>query len=342
MTATLTPCSPRLFAETLSTTPTWFELWMRSFEPAAGTWHHRGADSAVAVPYRVFRQSAFGLPIPTAGAAANSHTPRYDILGTPIDAVETLSSMMEELGVACLIFPYLSPCSRLLTALSDTGAPLWYSLEPCEVAPYVATSGDWDAYWGTRGNSRREWGRRERRLLEDGARIQCLQEWTEVAPIFDSILAIEASGWKGREKSAIVQSEDTRAFYWALAEQWAKDGYLRLFVMYLHDEPIAFELDAEFSGILHCFKHGYQDTYAKRGPGQVLRMHVLRWAFSEPEVKIFDMFGPDTESKRKWATDAETLQTLRVYRKSPRGTLAWARFSLAPRMRSYFRQQTHT
>lgn len=326
------------FRDTLSTHPRWFEIWLKHFstQNESGIWQARDKSSDIRFPYIRKTPSIGRCTIPMASAAVNSHTPRYDVLGDdlPADLGPCLQEMMHELGVTMLQFPYLSPMSRLLTCVDDRRNGVLIHLESCETAPYACTTGDWEAYWAARGKSRREWGRRERKFMNrPGARFVCLTQWDEIAPLWRNILQIEASGWKGRSGTAIIQHDNTLNFYTELAQWWAAEGLLRLFLLYDDTTPVAFELDAEYNGILHCFKHGYLESHAKQGPGQVLRIQILRWAFDRPDVFIFDMFGPDTEAKRKWATHDEELMTLKVFSHSPKGYLAWARYSLGPRLK---------
>lgn len=322
-------------AENIAISESWFDVWLEAFGGGqSGIWRPRSRDSDLKIPYQLSKIRGHGLGWTVISAAANAHTPRYDILGEFRSPKAELSEMMRELGASMVVFPFLSPACKLLSAVRDRTWGLRYSLEPCEAAPYIVTTGSWEEYWASRGRSRREWARRERRLLEqDSNRVVCLTSWDQVGAIFRSILEIEASGWKGKEGSAIVQSETIFRFYSRLAQQWSNDEHLRFFVLYQGDQPVAFELDAEFKGILHCFKHGYLDNLSRKGPGQVLRMQVLRWAFNNPAVIAFDMFGPETDAKRKWATHSEQLLTLRVYRSRPAGVLAWGRFSLGPRIK---------
>jgi len=327
----------KIFKSTLSNTDYWFDIWLENFgkESEARIWQPDTGDQRPRIPYVRKTLSAAGIPVPAASGAVNAHTPRYDILGNAESLSTSLQEMMNDLGVAMLQFPYLSPVSQLASRIREDSSGLLVHFEHCETAPYVATTGDWDAYWAGRGKSRREWGRRERKLMNrEDTQFTCLTEWQDIAPIWNTILEIEASGWKGRAGSAIIQHRNTLNFYTTLAKHWAEAGCLRLFLLYDEGIPIAFELDAEFNGILHCFKHGYLESHAKAGPGQVLRIQILRWAFANEQVKIFDMFGPDTEAKRKWATHSEDLLTLKVFRPSPLGILAWSRFSLAPRIKA--------
>lgn len=325
------------FKDTLSTTEFWFQCWLDNFLDGDDGGFWRPQQGTVAIPYLRKTVSVAGLPIPVAAGAANSHTPRYDLLGEPgHELPEILLEMMEALHVDMLEFAYLSPSSRLLSGLMANPSKLRFHTTTCEIAPYVDTTGEWDAYWSSRGKRTRQgWKRLERRLMEkEGARFACLTDWREIEPVWKKILAIEASGWKGRAGSAILQNRDTLNFYTSLARHWSEKGWLRLFVLYHEDQPIAFELSALYKGILHWFKSGYLESFSRFGPGQVLRIQVLRWAFAREDVQIFDMFGPETEAKRKWATGRERLLTLKIFRTSMRGWLAWARFAQAPRLKA--------
>lgn len=319
----------------LSTTAGWFRLWLEAFgDGRAGIWRDRSPGHP-GIPYQRTNQRVGPFYLAAASGAANAHTPRYDILGELDDPAPVLTRMMAELDVSFLSFPYLSAGSKLLRAVRENPGGLLYHLDACESSPYVDCTGGWDEYWASRGTSRATWGRRERRLMGDqGARLACLTEWDEVAPVFDAVLAIEASGWKGQLGSAIVQSPQTLAFYSRAAQAWAGEGRLRLFVLYLHDRPVAFELNALSGGVLNGVKHGYLESCAKLAPGQVLRIQVLRWAFARPEIGLFDMLGPATEFKLNWATGVEDLYTLRIFRRSPGGMSAWSRFVAAPRLKA--------
>lgn len=318
-------------SEFLSTTSTWFDIWLEAFgDVQSGVWR----SSGLAIPYQIIERRIGPVTVRAATGAANSHTPRYDVLGD-LRNPAALGQMMAELRLDMLEFSYLAANSKLMQAMQRNPNSLIHHVEPCESAPYVDCRGGWDDYWSSRGKSRTEWGRRERRLMSDmHARFECLTEWPAIEPLFAGILGIEASGWKGRQGSAINQEPATLAFYTRSTREWAAKGMLRLFILFLDNIPVAFELDVEMNGVLNCVKHGYLEDHAKLGPGQVLRTQVLRWAFAQPKVTVFDMFGPSTEAKLKWATGAEPLYTARIFRRTPRGLLAWLRWVAAPYLKA--------
>lgn len=330
----LTPAPPPA-DEFLSTNSEWFKLWLDAFgTEQSGVWRPAASAVPVEIPYQRLSEKIGPLAMACASGATNAHTPRYDIIGELMQPASMLGTMMADLDVNFLCFSYLSLQSRLANAITRATGVL-HHIDSCESAPFVDCTDSWDEYWKSRGKSRTEWGRRERRLMEDqGAQFACLTEWNQIAPQFDALLEIEASGWKGKEGSAIMQSPQTLAFYTACAKAWAAAGTLRIFVLYLERTPIAFEMNVQTGGRLNCVKHGYLEQHAKQGPGQVLRIQVLKWAFERPDVTLFDMFGPSTEAKMKWATGTEALYTIRVFRRNLLGLLAWFRYAVAPKLKA--------
>lgn len=120
-----------------------------------------------------------------------------------------------------------------------------------------------------------------------------------------------------------------------LVRHWAEQGWLRLFLMRgPGGEIIAFQLCARYRGVVISLKIGQLAAYDRYSPGQVLQLQILRRLFEDPDVGIFDLLGPATAHKLRWATGREELLTLRVFRRSPRGELARVRFVVAPRWKA--------
>jgi hypothetical protein len=314
----------------------YFESWLNAFGgPNSGVWRPDGAPviAYVRAPLRL------GLIRVTAvHGATNDHTARYDILGDLVEPARMLHRMQKALCTSMFCFEYLARDSRLLSAVRANDSKLWYQLDFCEDSPYVDCRLPWEEYWASRGTSRQLWARRERKLMHDlGATFRCLERWEQIEPVLPAVYDVEASGWKGREGSAIRQSPNTLDFYNRCMRHWAERGWLRLFLLELAGEIIAFQITVLHDGVLYQIKVGYQERHAKLSPGQVLQVWLLREAFANPAIRAYDMLGGGGKAaanKRKWATGAETLYTLRVFRKSMGGLLAWLRFVVAPRLKT--------
>jgi CelD/BcsL family acetyltransferase involved in cellulose biosynthesis len=162
--------------------------------------------------------------------------------------------------------------------------------------------------------------------------------WDDVSAIFDELLLVEASGWKGRGGTAISQSTATRGFYEGLCKEFATLGNLRVFLYLREDKIAAFHICLLHAGTMTSLKIGYRQEFAKESPGQVLRLWVLQWCFAQTDVRVFDMLGPSSENKLRWATGVEDLYTIYVFESSLRGWAARARWQFAPGLKASFRR----
>jgi CelD/BcsL family acetyltransferase involved in cellulose biosynthesis len=244
--------------------------------------------------------------------------------------------MMEDVGVSVLIFPLLSSTSKVARAVDQGRSRLSLFWDFCEAAPFVDCSGDWEVYLESRGKTRRNsWLYYERRALKGGCTFEDLSSWEDIEAQFDAILAVEASGWKGQQRSAIDQNPALRNFYRSLCEELAGLGKLRVFLLRRAGRIIAFQICTLDAGTLTCLKIGYLEEFARESPGQVLQLHIVRWAFSRSDVHVFDMLGPASETKLKWATGVEELSTLYVFRRSIGGAIAKLRWELGPKAKKW-------
>jgi CelD/BcsL family acetyltransferase involved in cellulose biosynthesis len=169
--------------------------------------------------------------------------------------------------------------------------------------------------------------------------VEALASWSDVGRHFDEMLAVEASGWKGRLGSSIVQNPKLRNFYESVCQNFAAVDALRVFLLRKDRRIVAFQICTLHAGTLTGLKSGYLEEYAKESPGQVLHLHIVRWAFSQANVRIYDMLGPTSTTKMKWATGVDELSTIYVFRQSFGGAIAGLRWALAPRAKAWLRQR---
>lgn len=304
----------------------WFAAWREAFL-TVGDWRVPGdglpliRDVARYGPFRVARLRG----------PYNEHVPWLSLPRSPVSraAGRWLSVFRADVLFLPSVrqAPELVPLARLMHC------------EPIEEAPYTDCTGAWDAYWRGRGSkSRAEWGRSERRLREQGFGLVCQRGEAQLDAALDDAFAIEADGWKGDQGSAIRQDPKLERFYHRVAHDWARRGLLRLYFLEDGERRIAFQLCALDGRQLVSLKIGFRRAFAREGPGQALQLMILRELFADPDVDRFDMLGPATEHKMKWATDVEQLWTVRCYRPGLRGGVAALRWSVLPAMRARFRR----
>lgn len=325
---------PNATMPALSATEGWFDHWLEAFGGAAGArWCSPRSD--VCIPYVLATDRVGGVSIPAACSATNRHSPRFDALGEAQVDAQDIRLLMDDLSVPMLVLDYLSPDAALMQTINDASrAGLAFRVKEIALSPRVDCTGDFDDWWHSRGSHKKTWARRERRLVErEGASFEVILDPARVEAVLDEIFEVEASGWKGSQGTAIRQDPATLQFYSDLALACAQQGTLRLFVLRLDSRIVAFQFDTLFGGVLDMLKIGYRDELQKSSPGQVLQLQILRWAFDQTDVEVFDMLGgsidPD-ETKLRFATHCEPLYRVRFFRRTPRGMLAWARYKALP------------
>ncbi len=319
--------------EQLWSTDEWFQLFFDVFEPNGNIWE--SSDGAVRLPYVLGTDRIGRFRVPCAFSATNFHSARFDSVGTRPVAATDVRQMMDELGVPTARFDFVREDARLTQAKHGASrAGLSVRVKEIALSPCVDCSGSFEHWWESRGSHRKTWARRERGLLNrDGAQFSVVSERADVADVLDEVFAVEASGWKGEGGTAIRQSGESREFYSELAYRGADLGVLRLFLLSLDSEIIAFQFNILSGGVLDMLKIGYLDGIRKKSPGQALQLQILRWAFASPDVDVFNMLGatihPD-ETKLRFATEIESLYRLHFFRPSPRGIIAWGRHKALP------------
>jgi len=325
---------------TLFASRRWFEHWLTAFGDAnSGVWASGPAEPHCLIPYRIESRRVGPITLRVAVGATNSHTPQFDVVGSRGPGVSDLHRMMSQLDVSVLVFPVISLDSRLAKALALPTPQRGLFLDDCEVASIIECAGDWEAYVETRSRKRTaEWRSKERRALKAGDRFQVVASPEGLGQAWEDLLAVEASGWKGREGTAMRQQPAVRKFYDAVLPDLAAAGKLRLFLHWRGSRIIAFHLCTLHGGRLSSLKSGYAEEFAKESPAQIVRWWMVKWAFENPEVRIVDFLGPLTETKRQWSTGVEALYTLYVFRRSPGGMLGWWRWSAGPRLKQWWKR----
>lgn len=320
---------------TLFASRVWFDHWLAAFgDTNSGLWSVEQGESDCQIPYRIESRRIGPVTLRVAVGATNSHTPQFDLVGAGNLSAADVHRMMSELRVSVLIFPFVSLQSKLAKALASPTRQFGTFRDDCETAFVIDCTGSWEAYVESRGKSRAaEWRAKERRALRAGDRFQVLSSWDDVARVWEDVLRVEASGWKGRKGTAIRQAPDARSFYAGVCRDLAIGEKLRLFLHWRGDRIIAFHLCTLHAGRLTSLKSGYDEEFAKDSPGQIVRWWMVKWAFENPEVRILDFLGPVTETKRQWATAVEELFTLYAFRRNTAGTLGWLRWSAGPRLK---------
>src|SRR5678816_330952 len=167
------------------------------------------------------RSASFkGLPLP----ALSSWRHRHCLLCTPLvradGAAETLAALIEWLhgqGTSVVGLQYIPSDGRFDRALTEAlkVAKIKALVLDGYERPVLRRAKDGETYIEEfiSRKERQELRRRERRLQEQGKLTRvALGQGEDISRWIDEFLRLEASGWKGREGSAMICSEPNRRF----------------------------------------------------------------------------------------------------------------------------------
>ncbi|MGI9538722.1 MAG: GNAT family N-acetyltransferase [Miltoncostaeaceae bacterium] len=191
-------------------------------------------------------------------------------------------------------------------AASDTG----YTVRPqrLEEQPVVDCATDWDTYLaGLSKNTRKDIRRRRRRLDERGElTLEVSRGPDALGADLNRAIAIEGSGWKGSQGSAIRNSPSQVAFYRRLSEWAAGRGALEIAFLTLDGQAIAMHYSVCFHDVLYALKSGFDEHHADLAPGTVVLAAEIERTFEEGRRR-FHFAGQVADYKLRWATGAESF-----------------------------------
>jgi CelD/BcsL family acetyltransferase involved in cellulose biosynthesis len=165
--------------------------------------------------------------------------------------------------------------------------------------------------------------RRARRQLEEQGTL-ALKHYTAADPeALGRFYDLEGSGWKGQQGTAIKCDPNTRQFYDAVAQAAARHGYLSLDFLELNGKPIAAHFGLILHGRYYLAKAGYDETYHRQGPGQLLTHEVLSESVARG-LRELDFVGPATWDESRWASVRRTHFRVFIFRKGIHGRLLHA------------------
>jgi hypothetical protein len=177
---------------------------------------------------------------------------------------------------------------------------------------------------GLSGRHRKELRRLRRRLSEAG-RFECLrlESRDDLAGWLESFLELEASGWKGRQHTALREHQTERDFFVQVATGAFERGRLMMLGFHLNGRPVALKCNFLAPPGAFAFKIAYDEAFAHYSPGVLLEMENIEQIRKyHPEVAWMDScaIAHHPMIDRLW-TGRRTVQTLLVSAGSRRSDL---------------------
>ena len=145
----------------------------------------------------------------------------------------------------------------------------------------------------------------------------------ELPSLLDEVYCVEAAGWKGRKKTAMLHDRPLGEFFRRYALRASDRGMLRLCFLRIAGEPAAVQLAVVTGGRFWLFKIGYSEKYARCSPGVLLMLETIRYA-AQAGLKSYEFLGAVEPWIRNWTTLEHPCTSFRAYPLNFRGVTAFA------------------
>ncbi len=325
--------------------PEWIAAHVRAFAPRAKlalVTARSGGRLVAVLPLAEERILFDGLPVPRLRGLSNVHSYRFDLLRAAGEvggsAVRSVWLFLTQLrGWDILEFSYV-PEGASLEMLHGMAVVDGYPAGSRESwrTPYIMTTG-WDGtweFWINRTSSKfRHTIRRITRKFNEQRPLRLERVDTADAASLQRFYDVEASGWKGREGTAIQSRPETRHFYDEIAQGAERFGYLAIYFLEIDGVTVAAHFGLRYHGRYLVTKCAYDEKFREFAPGHLIVNGILREC-AESGLSEFDFLGPAMEWKEKWTSDVRRHSTFLIFRNSPYGRLLHAaHFRLRPAAR---------
>lgn len=114
--------------------------------------------------------------------------------------------------------------------------------------------------------------RQHRRRLADGGMLQfnIISEAREVRRTFEDFLALEAAGWKGRRRTALLSRTSDANFARAMIAALAAEGRAHIYALTLDAKPVSMQIVLRAGHAVFTWKTAYDEGFRDFSPGMLL------------------------------------------------------------------------
>jgi hypothetical protein len=198
---------------------------------------------------------------------------------------------------------------------------------------WIDVEGSFDDYWAARGKNLRQNMRKQRnKLAADGVvtRMRVIRDAAEMAGALARYGALESTGWKAGEGTAIHPDNAQGRFYRCLLETAAAAGEAVVYEYLFNDRTVAMNLCLLRAGVLVVLKTTYDESIKSLSPAFLLREEELQVLFGEHRVRRIEYYGRLMDWHTKLTENKRTLYHLTRYRWPWVKQLAASRRKVAP------------
>jgi CelD/BcsL family acetyltransferase involved in cellulose biosynthesis len=201
-------------------------------------------------------------------------------------------------------------------------------------SPYLPLPGTFDEFWAGLSTKRRTSIRSRMKKFKEQSepRLRVITLPSEISEVMGIVLGIERASWKEKEGTSITANPYQVVFYEALTRGFAERAWLRMYLLYLGDRPVAHDIGFHYKNRFFSGKTSFLEELRPLQPGFVLRWMILQDLY-RLGVREHDFMGDPDPYKLHWTDAMRDHRDVRWFRQGARAGLV--------RMLRFGRGQSH-
>ena len=211
-------------------------------------------------------------------------------------------------------------------------APQAYPL-PHALTVSIQLVGTYEAYLRARTKNLRANIKRYSRRIQDDGRPMMLRihvAEAEVKAAVERYAALETTGWKGEQGTALGSNVQQLRFYTDLLSAAAADRRAKAYELYFGEKLVASRLTYQRGGMLVILKTTYDEQEANLAPGRLLLNELIRHEFSTEAHRSIEFYTDASPDTIAWSTGQRWIRHLSLYRFSITAPMIDAARALLP------------
>ncbi|MET3908808.1 CelD/BcsL family acetyltransferase involved in cellulose biosynthesis [Bradyrhizobium sp. S3.3.6] len=211
----------------------------------------------------------------------------------PIDAATRLLQRAREAGAHALILRDVALDGAAMASLKEALGQA--CLKPRVLGSYVRASldatqdGEALLYEALGAKKLKELRRQRHRLEAHGAiSFDVARKPDEIRPALETFLQLEASGWKGERRTALIQDAGDATFIRRAVPALAETAQCEIVTLRAGATPVAAGIVLRHQDRAFFFKLGIDERFAKYSPGVQLTLNLTRHLCADPAIASAD------------------------------------------------------
>lgn len=194
--------------------------------------------------------------------------------------------------------------------------------KPAKALPHALTMNvvlrdSFDDYWAQRPRKLIQNMRRYLRRLQAEGGTERLVIVTEPEAMGDAVAryaALESSGWKGREGTAVSRDNPQGHFYADVMAAFARQGEALVYELWLDDQLMASRMLLLRPGMAIMLKTAFDERFERFAPGRVLLLRTLEDLFQRAPGALVEFYTNADADLLAWSTSQRWIHHVSLYR----------------------------